>query len=343
MAEFYDISDWQEKPHFQTGGTRNKVIVENPDTGELYYFKTSLKKIKIDYKYEFWSEILASEIGNELGFATLKYDIAWHKDEIGCLSQSMINTNKGKLSEGINYLRGYDPNYNPDDKKSHSQYTFSFIEKALDAYSLKNEMHHLVKTIIFDSLIGNRDRHQENWGFVVYAYFEKTVDKIRNIVLASKIFKFLIKYYYRKGEVSKKELDIILYAMKGVFSPIYDSGSSLGRELADNKIDEMLKDDTKMEEYINHDRCEIRWTDEKISHFELIKLIKEKTIYKNVVEYEIKRISEKFNKSNIEKIIEDVDKELPNKFIQYKLPDNRKKLIGKFVLLRLEKLKQIVK
>jgi hypothetical protein len=53
MAEFYDISTWNEKPWFQTGGTRDKVILENPNTQEIYYFKTSLKKETIDYKYEF--------------------------------------------------------------------------------------------------------------------------------------------------------------------------------------------------------------------------------------------------------------------------------------------------
>jgi hypothetical protein len=121
MAKFYDISNWQEKPHFQTGGTRNKSVLENPVTGKLYYFKTSLKKEVIDFKYEFWSEILASEIGKELGFSTLEYDIAFYKSEIGCLSESMVDTNVSKLSEGINYLRGYDPNYSPENKESYSQ------------------------------------------------------------------------------------------------------------------------------------------------------------------------------------------------------------------------------
>jgi hypothetical protein len=53
MIEFYDISDWPEKPHFQTGGTRNKVIVENPGDENLYYFKTSLKRTNDEYKHEF--------------------------------------------------------------------------------------------------------------------------------------------------------------------------------------------------------------------------------------------------------------------------------------------------
>ena len=48
MPDFYNITSWNEKPWYQTGGTRSKVIVENPETGEDYYFKSSLKKEKID-------------------------------------------------------------------------------------------------------------------------------------------------------------------------------------------------------------------------------------------------------------------------------------------------------
>ena len=43
------------------------------------FFKTSLKKKEKDYTYEFWSEIIASEIGRLLGFDTLVYDVAAKK------------------------------------------------------------------------------------------------------------------------------------------------------------------------------------------------------------------------------------------------------------------------
>ena len=75
MADFYNITTWNEKPWYQTGGTRSKVIVENPENDAEYYFKTSLKREKKDYKYEYWSEIITSEIGTILGFdpGSLRY------------------------------------------------------------------------------------------------------------------------------------------------------------------------------------------------------------------------------------------------------------------------------
>lgn len=62
MAEFFDISNWNEKPWFGTKGSRSKSVVENPETGALCYFKTSLFKPDKDYKYEFWSEIIIDNI-----------------------------------------------------------------------------------------------------------------------------------------------------------------------------------------------------------------------------------------------------------------------------------------
>jgi hypothetical protein len=338
VANFYDISDWQEKPHFQTGGTRDKAIYEHPKTGDLYYFKTSLKKEVIDYKCEFWMEIIASEIGKELGFNTLQYDIACHKGITGCLSKSMIDTNVNKLSEGVNYLRGFDPNYNPDDKDSYSRYTFAFIEKALDDYRLKDSMINLVKTVIFDSLIGNGDRHQENWGFIVPNMAEPDIKKL-NKSIDNKLFRLI---YHILGQRKHKEYLKVLETIKGIFAPIYDSGSCLGRELSEDKVEKMLADNQMLDAYLNRDRCEIRWEDEKISHFDLLKQIKQKTVYKNTVISTIKEVSKAFNIERIKIIVENIDKFLPETLKENKLSDKRKELILKFVSLRFERLKQIL-
>ncbi len=348
MAYFYNISDWQDKPHFQTGGTRNKSIFEDPKGGGLFYFKTSLKKNNMDYKHEFWSEILASEIGRELGFNTLEYNIAWHKNEIGCLSKSMVDIDNNKLSEGINYLRGYNPNYKPEDKESYSEYTFHFIENALNEYRLKDQMEHLVKTIVFDSLIGNGDRHQENWGFIIpnlEGKNEKTdvnmeMERIKNRLVDSKPYRLFVKFFpigYRT-----KDIDNRMDSLKGTFAPIYDSGSCLGRELVDDRVDQMLKDSQTLEAYVNRDRCEIRWENKKISHFNLIKRIKDETRYQKIVHSEIERIIKLFNKESIKIIIENIDKRLPSYLFQYKLPDKRKELIEKFIVLRFEKLTKVL-
>lgn len=111
------------------------MVVENPEDGCLYYFKTSLKKKVIDYKYEFWSEIIASEIGNTVGLSILHYDVAWKEDRLGCLSKSMINPQIEELQEGYKWLTGFDDRYDINDKDA---YTFQIIERLLTT-RFKNE------------------------------------------------------------------------------------------------------------------------------------------------------------------------------------------------------------
>lgn len=50
MAKFYDITEWNEKPFFNTKGTRNKCVVSNPEDDCVYFFKTSMLKEGKDYK-----------------------------------------------------------------------------------------------------------------------------------------------------------------------------------------------------------------------------------------------------------------------------------------------------
>jgi hypothetical protein len=285
----------------------------------------SLKRANDEYKYEFWSEIIASAIGKELGFDTLQYDIALNNAEVGCLSKSMIDANKNNLSEIINYLWGYDSNYKPEDKNSRTKYTFHFIEKALTKYKLEDKMHHIITTIIFDSLIGNGDRHQENWGFIIPNIHRTNHEKQKNNIVDSNQFRLSL-------------------SKKGVFAPIYDSGSCLGRELLDAKVEKMLNDDQMLSAYINRDSCEIRWDDgKKTSHFLLLKKIMEQPNYKKIVENEIKRVEKTFDIKRIAKIVDDIDNPLPENLNQHKLPENRKQLIKRIVSLRFDRLTEILK
>jgi len=353
MAEFFDISKWDEKRQFQTGGTRSKCVVEHPDTSDLYFFKTSMLKEKKDYKHEFWSEIIASEVGRALGFNMLVYDIAYKNGEIGCLSKLMIDPNTESLYEGVNYLQGFDPTYIPENKESYDSYTFQFICNALTEYSLESRIPFLIKTIIFDSLIGNSDRHQENWGFILYSGFkDKKGIKILNKFMSSPFYRGIVKSFFILFKIKdisslRKKILLINKAMedvKGRYSPIYDSGSCLGRELEDEKIDKMLSDNNMLNAYIKKGPSEIRWNGPKINHFDLIRnIMNSKNEYHNVVKSTISNINRVFNDQKIRNIVLEIDKKLPQNLIQNKLPDNRKELIIKMVTLRFEKLKEVLK
>lgn len=145
IADFYDISRWQEQKHISTGGTRNKAVFLNPHDDAGYFFKTSLKKEDKDYKYEFWSEIIASEIGHLLGFDVLKYDIAYNGLELGCISKSMIPSKNESLIEGYRVLTGFDSSYTSENKKG---YTFQFIRNALKHHGLGEAIEDIIRIIV---------------------------------------------------------------------------------------------------------------------------------------------------------------------------------------------------
>lgn len=103
MAKYIDISNWKTQVHVHTGGTRDKFIAISPDDDKKYYFKTSINKGFKNYKYEFWSEVIASELGRSLGFNVLIYDVASFNDKIGCLSKlrKSTMTDTGTLYKSI--------------------------------------------------------------------------------------------------------------------------------------------------------------------------------------------------------------------------------------------------
>jgi len=125
------------------------------------------------------------------------------------------------------------------------------------------------------------------------------------------------------------------------FSPIYDSGCCLGRELENEKINTLLKDEVMLESYINKGVSEIRWEgiSKKPKHFDLIHNLEEK--YPKTVKEVIARVHEKTNHSKIMDLINNIDSNLPLNLKNYKLEENRKELIYKIVSLRLDKLSRI--
>jgi hypothetical protein len=352
MPQLIDISEWEELYWFSTGGTRAKRYLQN-EVGDRYYFKQSYKREVIDYKYEFWSEIIASEVGKLFGFDMLQYDLAVGKDMIGCISRSMITTDGHELNEGGKYLQAFDNEFQPDIKSTRSQYSFQLVDEAFEAFGLDEYMDRFVYMLVFDALIGNSDRHQENWAFItsqgrisgLFAQLERNVKEpfyrqlprwIKNLYPFKKVMD------EEKGTLTEEARIIKLYFQNvESFSPIYDSGSSLGRELSDEKVRQMLTNNLELDAYLRKGKSEVHWDGSKLNHFDLLSNILE-TSYAEITYNRIQQIVEDFDGTKIEAIVNSVDKQLPDAFRDYGLPDDRKELIIKMITLRSEKLKRLI-
>lgn len=342
MPQFFNIDNtWTYHQWVNTGGTRAKKFLQSPE-GEFYYFKRSQLKEGKDYTFEFWSEIIAAELGKLLGFNILDYDLAIYGDVAGCICKSMIAPDYEELIEVAKYLQAFSPNYNPTIKEHQTWYTFQLIENSLERVKQKGAMNAVVEVMVLDALIGNSDRHQENMAFISTRHLiSELVKEAENQKLelegwgnrfVMRLLKILAKET-DKLKLAGRPIPKSLYKQSLHFSPIYDSGSSLGRELIEEKLNRLLQNKPELEAYINRGKSEIHWEGLKLNHFELLQRLKG-TNYRNALVDVIRRLQSKWDFEKIEKLVMQVDAMLPETHAQFAIPLNRKQVILKIITSR---------
>ena len=333
----YDIADWEVWQHLQTGGSRKKKIVKNPQDNNLYYYKTSLYKEKRYYKYEFWSEILASKLGQYFGFNVLDYNIGISENEVGCISKSMLSgLPNHELIEGRQYLAGTDAIYDPDNKKCYDMYTFQFIERALQEYKIEYVIDDILRTIVFDSIVGNSDNYTKQQINIIRKHLNTKVSTLLERVKLRLSILFI-------PNLNSNDYSAIIQQIKGIYAPIYDSGCCLAREFEDDALQTL-----DLDRYITKGVSEIRWetansSHKKVSHFELICKIREiNKKYAETINGEIARVLRRYNKDNVKGIVFNIDKELDANYNAYSLPNERKDVICDIIDRRINKIKKLI-
>lgn len=352
IPTFTDITDWEKLIFLSTGGTRSKNIYLNPAEDIRYFFKGS-KKLKDNtfrYPMEFWSEIASSKIGQWLEFDMLDYNIGFDLNslqQVGCLSKSMVSS-VNTLTEGIEFLRGFDSSYNPE--MDEARYTIEFIFKSMERFDLGHFQLHFIEMLIFDGIIGNSDRHQENWG-IINDYenelkdLEKQLEKMKT---KWGRFKLKVKQAINEGtqvrnlksldqnkRLTKSILNNQIFLNRRYFSPIYDSGCCLGREFTDESIKEKLKQPDTFKNYIKKGLSEVRYENgKKPKHRDMFYHLH--LHHRKKVEQVQKRVRRIYIEDDLKKIIYNLDKKLPSSLNEYKLSNERKELMVKLITLRVE-------
>jgi len=346
-VKFFDIQSWNEQQWFNTGGTRDKKYVQSPE-GEFYYFKTSMLKPGKDYKYEFWSEVIASQIGLLYGFDMLPYHVAFDGLKVGCISKSMFIPGQEELIEGGKFLQAFDNTFDPSDRQLRKKYSFQLIESTLKFFEYDKTIKDIIEILVFDALIGNSDRHQENWAFITkLSIVGHGIKNIEDFVKNKKMdtFPSLFRNLIKKVLLNKDETGLnetgkqmkLHFNKNARFSPIYDSGSSLGRELVEHKVESMLKNNQELEAYINRGESEIHWEKEKPKFFKMIEYIKQSQ-YAPELSKILNRIKVNHDKEKINTIIKTIDDCVPPELQFCKIPQKRKELLVILIALRFEKL-----
>lgn len=214
QVDSYDILEISDDQLLETEqlGSKSKFWV-NTDIDEQEW----LFKIPRLNTGEHWAEKVAAEIAALLNIKHASIELAEFMEVQGSCSKSFIDRKKKpELVHGNEIMAGKVLGYEKDKKYGQSDHTYSNIRKAIEKTGSESEsrkaLKHFASYLVLDALIGNTDRHHENWAFLKWAD-------------------------------SKKQTHQVL-------APTFDHASSLGRELLDEKRELLLKEN-RVEWYIN--------------------------------------------------------------------------------------------
>lgn len=152
-----DVTNWK-RTSIYLKGTKEKTDLMEPDTERRAMFKEPAEG-----SGDIWSEKIASEIGKIIEFDVQEVELAKFDKKYGNIVYYSIDLKEEELKEGADLIKSDEPNFN--EWRNHG-YDFQLIEKTLGQYNNKLIIEFL-KIIVFDILIGNTDRHSQNWGIVI--------------------------------------------------------------------------------------------------------------------------------------------------------------------------------
>ena len=137
-----------------TKGSRLKRIAIDKKTNEEIYFKYERYNCT-----ESCSEKISYEIARVLGYPCAHIEFGEdEKGKIGILNYLFIKREEEEHDDAKSYI-------NRDSTERKNFYTIQNIKNCLDKIdrSLFNDF---LKIMVFDALVGETDRHEENWGII---------------------------------------------------------------------------------------------------------------------------------------------------------------------------------
>lgn len=295
---------WTEQEGISSKGKRVKGWYERNNDGVLFLYKEP--KIRDFVLPEIWTEFIAYKIGKFLNLDVPEVFPAKNESKYGVLIKSFIEfimikpsiletptlVQKTQLGEAKEFL----VHHNLKVIKG------IFTDKSIvqEYVMLASVWENYKKMMIFDCLIGNSDRHDENWGICV--------------------------------NVNKKEFKL---------APFYDNASCLTQQLNEKTILEYLSNKSKIEEYVNNSHPPNLYLNDKdlhrYTHYEIMKyLIDTEPDMKDL----ITELLQNDYTDYVDVIMANIQQlDVPE---EYKLSDNRRKVILEILKLRRQKLKELL-
>lgn len=264
MSDAYPIvtvePEWVINPEEMGGKT--KFWYGKPDDNTNWLFKYPRPNTG-----EHWAEKIAAEVAAVIGTTHAKVELAQFQGERGSVTESFARGGR-VLFHGNELLEITIENYDPTAKFHHSHHTLNNIWLALERIFERPEATEKAKLLfaeylVLDAIIGNTDRHHENWGLL-------------------------------RRQVKDR--------WRGFLAPSFDHASSLGRELRDERRDRLMVEN-RIGDYAERGRGAIYWSEDERygpSPLELVRRVIR--AYPDIFQPAILKL-EKFGKDSLSKIV----------------------------------------
>lgn len=217
MLEPYPVIDVEEAIDPEAMGSKGKFWCLASERKGKWLFKYPRKNTG-----EHWAEKIAAEVAGRLEVPHCTVELATFDGIHGTVSQSFVDERQGQvLVHGNQALDETVSEYDPKKRFRQSDHTLENIWLALERSSddAEESKRRFAEYVVLDAVIGNTDRHHENWGIL-----RTGTSSCRTIALA----------------------------------PSFDHASSLGRELSDEKRMRRLTEKS-IDGYLARGRGGIYW------------------------------------------------------------------------------------
>ena len=221
--ELYPIievqSEWVLEP--EAMGSKEKFWYRPAEEGADWLFKYPQANTG-----QHWAEKIAAEVASRLAIRHAPVELAVFRGERGSVTESFAREGRN-LFHGNQVLGGHVLGYDVTATFRHANHTLGNIWLALERTFRQGDAVRRAKLVmaeyvVLDALVGNTDRHHENWGLL----------------------------RKRVGD-----------QWSGFLAPSFDHASSLGRELQDERRARLLAEN-RVGSYVEKGRGGIYWSAE---------------------------------------------------------------------------------
>ena len=203
-------------------GSKRKFWFRRPGEGESEW----LFKYPREDTGEHWAEKIAAEIAELLDIRHATVELAILEGVRGSVTESFVHDEQA-LVHGNQMLEWFVRGYVAGRKYRQSSHALKNIWLVMEGVFVESESQtqgkvRIAEYLVLDALIGNTDRHHENWGILL-----------------------------RRDRAG----------WKGMLAPSFDHASSLGRELRDERRDIFLAEN-RVANYVERGRGGIFWSED---------------------------------------------------------------------------------